>query len=59
MMINVILIALIFGYGTYTLFRYFKKSSKGKCAACELNNTCSQTSCVVDENVHATKNQSL
>lgn len=39
-MINVIIIALIFAYSGYILFRHVKKSSKGKCAACELKETC-------------------
>ncbi|WP_436969889.1 FeoB-associated Cys-rich membrane protein [Listeria fleischmannii] len=37
---NLVLGSLIFGYTLYALIRYVKKSKKGKCAACELEENC-------------------
>ncbi|TRM11589.1 FeoB-associated Cys-rich membrane protein [Lentibacillus cibarius] len=44
-MINILIIALVFGYGGYTLFRHIKKGSKGKCGACDLKESCSKETC--------------
>ncbi|WP_114570389.1 FeoB-associated Cys-rich membrane protein [Exiguobacterium flavidum] len=43
-LIDVILGALIFGYGGYSLYRYMNKAKKGKCATCEIEPTC-KTAC--------------
>ncbi|MCH4986090.1 FeoB-associated Cys-rich membrane protein [Macrococcoides goetzii] len=39
-LINVLLFVLIFGYATYTLYKFFKKSKAGKCNSCDLNDSC-------------------
>ncbi|WP_379966879.1 FeoB-associated Cys-rich membrane protein [Ectobacillus sp. sgz5001026] len=39
-MINYVLGALIFSYAGLSLFKFMKKSKKGKCATCELNKSC-------------------
>lgn len=39
-MINYVLGTLIFSYAGFSLFKFMKKSKKGKCAACELNKSC-------------------
>ncbi|TLS36930.1 FeoB-associated Cys-rich membrane protein [Pseudalkalibacillus caeni] len=44
MLVNILIGVLIFGYAGWTLFRFVKKSRKGKCAACELNKSCT-TAC--------------
>ncbi|WP_162920101.1 FeoB-associated Cys-rich membrane protein [Paenisporosarcina cavernae] len=49
-MINYILIAAIFGYAIFVFYRHIKKSSKGKCGSCELESSCSGTTCSVDWN---------
>ena len=49
-MINILLIAAIFGYGIFVFYRHIKKSSKGKCGSCEIEPSCSGTSCSVDWN---------
>lgn len=41
---NIIIGGVIFGYAGFALFRFFKKAQEGKCAGCDLNNTC-QSSC--------------
>lgn len=41
MLANIILGTAIFGYATYALIKFINKSKKGKCAACELEKTCS------------------
>ncbi|MGE8207356.1 FeoB-associated Cys-rich membrane protein [Heyndrickxia sp. NPDC080065] len=41
---SIIIGALIFGYATFTLFKFFKKSKQGACAHCSLKNNC-QSSC--------------
>ncbi|NSL51498.1 FeoB-associated Cys-rich membrane protein [Calidifontibacillus erzurumensis] len=40
MLVNIIIGAAIFGYASWALVRYIKNSKKGKCAGCELENTC-------------------
>ncbi|KKB74030.1 MULTISPECIES: FeoB-associated Cys-rich membrane protein [Bacillus] len=44
MLFNITVGTLIFGYAAWTLFKFVKRSRKGKCAACELNRTC-QSAC--------------
>jgi hypothetical protein len=44
MVISMILGLLIFGYAAWTMIRHVKRSRKGKCAACSLNETC-QVAC--------------
>lgn len=39
-MINIILGAAIFGYAIWTITKFIKRSSKGKCAACDLRDAC-------------------
>ncbi|WP_173400570.1 FeoB-associated Cys-rich membrane protein [Listeria floridensis] len=40
MLVNLLLGGLIFGYTAYALVRYVKRSKKGNCAACELEEAC-------------------
>ncbi|MBC1522061.1 FeoB-associated Cys-rich membrane protein [Listeria aquatica] len=40
LLLNILLGACIFGYTAYALIRFVKRSKKGKCAACELEETC-------------------
>lgn len=42
--INILIGVLVFGYATWTLTSFIRKSKKGKCASCELNKNC-QSSC--------------
>lgn len=44
MILSLILGVLIFGYAGWTMYRHVKRSRKGKCAACSLNETC-QVAC--------------
>jgi len=41
MIANIIIGAAIFGYASWSLVRFINKSKKGKCAACDLKNSCS------------------
>jgi hypothetical protein len=47
MIANIIIGAAIFGYATWALIKFINRSKKGKCAACELEKTCSTNQCVV------------
>jgi hypothetical protein len=40
MIASIIIGCMIFGYASWALFRFIKKSKKGKCAACEFKNSC-------------------
>ncbi|TDM00737.1 FeoB-associated Cys-rich membrane protein [Macrococcus carouselicus] len=40
LLINLLLALLIFGYATYTLVKFFKKSKEGKCNSCSVNKDC-------------------
>ncbi|OPA76815.1 hypothetical protein BVG16_16785 [Paenibacillus selenitireducens] len=44
-MIDVLIIAVIFGYAAWTLYRFFTKSKKGACSSCSQNKSCSMSSC--------------
>ncbi|MHC5253012.1 FeoB-associated Cys-rich membrane protein [Listeria kieliensis] len=48
LLLNLFLGALIFGYTVYALVRYIKRSKKGKCAACELEETCEHETTLPD-----------
>lgn len=39
-MVEVLIIAVIFGYSAWTLIRFFNKSKKGACASCSQNKSC-------------------
>jgi hypothetical protein len=41
-LVSVLLGAGIFGYAGYAIYRWYQKQKQGKCAACELNDTCEQ-----------------
>jgi radical SAM protein with 4Fe4S-binding SPASM domain len=41
MIANIAIGAIIFGYASWALIRFIKKSKKGKCAACDLRDACS------------------
>ncbi|WP_242144253.1 MULTISPECIES: FeoB-associated Cys-rich membrane protein [unclassified Bacillus cereus group] len=45
MIVNIVIGAVIFGYAVYTLFHFVKRSKKGKCAACSLNQSCQSKTC--------------
>lgn len=49
-MINILLVAAIFGYGIFVFYRHIKQSAKGKCGSCEVKSSCSSTACSVDWN---------
>ncbi|MGP0586353.1 FeoB-associated Cys-rich membrane protein [Paenibacillus timonensis] len=40
-MIDIVIVAAIFGYAAFALYRGFKKSKKGACASCSLQKSCS------------------
>ncbi|MEH7086880.1 FeoB-associated Cys-rich membrane protein [Neobacillus drentensis] len=44
-MFEVLIIAVIFGYAAWTLYRLFINSKKGACSACSQNKSCSMSSC--------------
>ncbi|MGL4520967.1 MAG: FeoB-associated Cys-rich membrane protein [Bacilli bacterium] len=45
-MSTIIITAIIVGYAIFTLYRYVKKTKKGKCAGCSLSKDCN-TGCSV------------
>ncbi|WP_053361778.1 FeoB-associated Cys-rich membrane protein [Bacillus sp. FJAT-27251] len=45
MLANLVIGAAIFGYAGWALYRFIKKSGKGKCAACAIENSCSGKAC--------------
>ncbi|MDF2854589.1 MAG: virus attachment p12 family protein [Neobacillus sp.] len=45
MIANIIIGAAIFGYATWALVKFINRSKKGKCAACELEKSCSTNQC--------------
>ncbi|WP_045519929.1 FeoB-associated Cys-rich membrane protein [Neobacillus niacini] len=46
MIANIIIGTAIFGYATWALVKFIRKSKKGKCAACDLEKSClSQSQC--------------
>lgn len=47
MVASIIIGAAIFGYAAYAMVKFINKSKKGKCAACDLNKSCSKTSCSI------------
>lgn len=44
-MIDLLIIGAIVGYAVYVGIKYFKKTKKGKCASCALENHCESNSC--------------
>lgn len=44
MIANIVIGVAIFGYAGWSLFRYMKKSKKGQCAACAINEHCESSS---------------
>lgn len=41
MVANIVIGVAIFGYASWALVKFIQKSKKGKCAACDLQNSCS------------------
>ncbi|MDQ0198078.1 FeoB-associated Cys-rich membrane protein [Neobacillus ginsengisoli] len=41
MIASIVIGVAIFGYAAWALVKFINKSKKGKCAACELKNSCS------------------
>lgn len=41
MIASIIIGVAIFGYAAWALVKFINKSKKGKCAACDLKNSCS------------------
>ncbi|WP_438449279.1 FeoB-associated Cys-rich membrane protein [Gorillibacterium sp. sgz5001074] len=46
MIANVLVLAAIFAYAGWTLFRHIKRSKEGKCAACAAKKSCESASCL-------------
>lgn len=44
-MFEILIIAVIFGYAAWTLYRLFINSKKGACSSCSQNKSCSMNSC--------------
>ncbi|MFD2443036.1 FeoB-associated Cys-rich membrane protein [Bacillus sp. CGMCC 1.16607] len=44
MLANIIIGGTIFGYASFALFRFIKKSKEGKCAGCGIKDSC-QSKC--------------
>lgn len=44
MIANIIIGCVIFGYAAWALVKFIHKSKKGKCAACDLEKSCSSQS---------------
>ncbi|XJZ28080.1 FeoB-associated Cys-rich membrane protein [Bacillota bacterium Lsc_1132] len=45
MVASIVIGALIFGYAGWAIVRFIQKSKKGKCAACDVEKTCSGSCC--------------
>jgi len=43
-MINVLIIALVFGYSGWTIYKHVQKGKKGACAGCDQGSTCASAS---------------
>lgn len=56
MLMNILFGLLIFSYSGWALTRYFQKAKQGKCAACSLNESCSDKVC--ESSVEMTSNSS-
>lgn len=41
MIASIVIGVAIFGYAAWALVKFINKSKKGKCAACEMKNSCS------------------
>lgn len=41
MIASIVIGVAIFGYAAWALIRFINRSKQGKCAACELNKSCS------------------
>lgn len=44
-MVNFIIGGFIFGYAFWALWKFINRAKRGKCASCELKETCSSESC--------------
>ena len=40
LLINVIIFVAIFGYAAYTLYKFFNRSTQGKCGSCDTDCNC-------------------
>ncbi|WP_310550841.1 FeoB-associated Cys-rich membrane protein [Paenibacillus glufosinatiresistens] len=40
MFVNLLIVAAIFGYTAWVLYRHIQKSKKGACAGCDKSKTC-------------------
>lgn len=47
MIASIVIGVAIFGYAGWALVRFIQKSKKGKCAACDLRQSCSTESCSI------------
>ncbi|MGG0719269.1 FeoB-associated Cys-rich membrane protein [Robertmurraya massiliosenegalensis] len=45
MMVNIIIGGLIFGYASWALWKFIKRSKQGKCASCDIKGSCSSEAC--------------
>ncbi|MDN3018969.1 FeoB-associated Cys-rich membrane protein [Paenibacillus sp. BSR1-1] len=48
MFVNILIGLIIFGYAGWMMARHIKKSKQGKCAACEMNKSCSSSCSIPD-----------
>ncbi|AIQ28115.1 MULTISPECIES: FeoB-associated Cys-rich membrane protein [Paenibacillus] len=44
MIVNILIVALIFGYSGWMLYRHVQKGKEGACAGCDKSKTCSAAS---------------
>lgn len=56
-MINIIIGGLIFGYASWALYNFIKKSKKGKCASCAVAKNCSSSCCSVQGDKSTNKSE--
>ncbi|MFO1442734.1 FeoB-associated Cys-rich membrane protein [Bacillus sp. Bva_UNVM-123] len=54
MIINILIGGIIFGYASWALYKFLKKSKQGKCAACSIKDSCS-SSCSTVASGHSKK----
>lgn len=44
-MIEIVIVAILFAYAGWTIYKSVKKSKKGACASCSMNKSCSSGGC--------------
>ncbi|MDR4945824.1 FeoB-associated Cys-rich membrane protein [Neobacillus cucumis] len=51
MIASIVIGVAIFGYAAWALVKFINRSKKGKCAACDLKNSCSSQCSIPPRNV--------